>query len=250
MALLFASASSESLTLADNTGIAEGGPYTFACWFKPTTSTANQVLINWQNTGAVADFLLLQQRTANTIDVWIRSTTGDDYHITTTNTLADGSWGFCAFRRGTSNPFFNVTLNADFANEGERTTDLTGSTGMNEFRIGERAANTYLDGALQNVAVWNVYLDDDDLTQLYLGGVGVAPVMVRPDALVSDSDLWGIASPVPFDKQQNAAWTINNTPTHEPHHNLILPADPAIVVGSAAAAAGGTSKFLPLLGVG
>lgn len=82
------------------------------------------------------------------------------------------------------------------------------------------AVSNYLDGAIADVAIWDVALDDDEVAAL---GKGVSPLLIRPQNLKAYWPLFGVADPEPGRWKDTLTLTLFNAPTKADHPRSFAP---------------------------
>jgi hypothetical protein len=236
----FLKASSEGLTNASAPLTA--APMTMGCWMNVTNSEENTLIMEVHDASAADQSFQIIATIANAI-LW-RARNSSSATATATGTFSDNTWHHVV---GIEYNTSDRVAMLDGNNASTHNTTSKVPTGIDETNLGTRGGTNddwFLNGYLAELGMWNIALSDGDVTQLALG---VSPMMVRPDALVFYLPLVGLDY---YDRVGGLTMTANGTPDKIAHPTgVIYPTQVATSMG-AGAAAGGTSKFLPLLGVG
>lgn len=203
MARQFTAASSQYLT--NTTLTVPARPVTMACWFRPSSIGAAQVLMSFSDAAGnnilrllVAASGVLQAQEFNNPTNGLVGTVG---------TLTASVWAFCAvvFTSATSR---TVYLNTEAVTD---TTNVT-ATGLDRLNVGALAGpTTFANGALGEVAIWTIALTVSDLAAL---ARGVPVPRVRGVSLVPWGywSLNGGASPEPDRGSAGNALTLQASP--------------------------------------
>ena len=212
MALLFVAASSQYLSQPKV--IIAFPPCSWALWFKPTSLTANQVLISVGNTTSVnyRDMIVLTTGAAEAIAAGVGL---GSVNAISSASITVGSWFHVA---AVYNSLTTITVYLN----GVATTVTTGSVnpvGMSVTTLGAlqdgSSVVAFIDGAIAYPAAWaaspGYALTQTDVNALYNGGVGSDPRLTQTAKLTSFS-LLNATAPYP-DSIQMTNWTVHGTPT-------------------------------------
>ena len=153
------------------------GDMTFSAWFKIDIDSAVQRIMYMGHPTNNEDYLTLFFRnTNNTLELSARSGDAGNAAITGSTTLSTSTWYHAAFTRTGS----TCTTYLNGSQEGA-VTDSEFSVALGStFMLGTfKNVASYLDGFLDELAVWDVALDADAVTAIYNSGV--------PTDLTSDS---------------------------------------------------------------
>jgi hypothetical protein len=149
---------------------------TVSAWIKSTNTSAFQMIIGKTTGGAGND--QLQFRTESTTEK-VRVTlfySGGATILDSTATVLDGNWHHVAFTYSSS----GMNIYIDGSASGSNTTNVTPlSTSTESFMIGARkisAPNSFFNGEIDEVAVFNTVLSAEKIQQIYdatavVGGV-------------------------------------------------------------------------------
>lgn len=191
---------SQSLSLASAPVTA--APFTIACWFRPTTLTADRGIISIDS-GANSIYYLYSSGT--TLSYFVRQANGANQNITS-GALNSNTWSHvCAVESSSSNRVLYNNGTAGTAGS----TNLTPS--VNEMRIAAARSNTnsiiqWSQGQIMDVAVWNAALTAAEVASL---SKGFSPSLVQPGSLVFYAPLIRDL----IDYAASATITNNNTAT-------------------------------------
>ena len=213
-----------------------GVPFTVACWYKPATVTANQVLFNIGVAGSSANMHEIYFGTTSK-NLFANSQTGSVGQSSSgTNTITTaGTWYHCA------GVYTSTTSRLAYVNGTAGTADTTSVTpaGLDACYIGvQRFSGSfagYCNGDLAEVALYSAALTDAEVASL---AAGYSPLLVRPQSLVGYWPLFARATNEE-DWTGGRAGTPNGTPAAADHPpRIIYPSRPRIIIP---AAAGGTT---------
>lgn len=158
--------------------VADGSATTISCWARP--DVVGNTLLNVSNSTGNAGALRLIMAAAGTRVVSINSSNVASIADTTTGSSAIGVWGHHA---GT---FTNAARSAFFNGANKVTTTASNiASGFTRTQIGARrnasVVDTFFNGRIAEVGIWNAILTDDEIASL---GKGVSCSLVRPQNLV------------------------------------------------------------------
>lgn len=176
----FNAASSRFLSINDNADISMGDvDCTFMCWiyFDNKSASANgQRFFSKDDSGTNREYLIGYETTANkfTIIVWSSSGGGGfkQLYATTLGSPSNTTWyQIFAWNDSTANTL-NISVN-------DGTVDSTAHAsgiyaGAANLTIGSGASIQYMDGRLDEMAIWKRVLTAGERTQLYNSGNGLA----------------------------------------------------------------------------
>lgn len=206
MARLFASASSQQLTLAS--AILTGPPLTFACWYRPTTSAAQQTFVSVQDASSAANFHDLSMGATGHIQARSFDTGANLFTAVSTGAVTNGTWAHAACTMST------LSNRVAYLNgvAGTADTNTSAAAGLVITRVGGQGSGNFTNGDLAEVGIWNVVLTQNEITAL---SAGVPPWLVRPSSLLAYWQLPGNDSPEPDWNLLTAhnALTLSNAPT-------------------------------------
>jgi len=242
MARSFASASAQYLYRAS--AVVSAMPITMACWFRTTSTTAIQRLVDvgQLSTGNQKWSLALLGTAAapNTTVIANTSSVSGAFAATTATYLAD-TWHHAAavFTSSTSR-----TAYLDGGNAGTDTASVSPSgvdtTTIGATGVGASAFGQYMSGRIAEAAIWDVALTASEIAALARGFI---PPQIRPQSLVAYWPLGGRYGQFDLDRWKNSLnLTPFNSPTWANHDRIIYPQP--IVWPQRAAAVGGATPWL------
>lgn len=224
MARSFASASSQRVGRAG--AVISAVPMTFACWFRTTSTTAIQRLIDIGQISVGNQKwslgLLGTVATPNTTVIASAVNVSGTFAASSA-TYSANTWHHAAavFASSTSR-----TAYLDGGNSGSNTTSITPSgvdtTTIGATGIGASAYGQYLDGMVAESGIWSAALTDAEIAAL---AKGYTPLEIRPDALVAYWPLGGHYGQFDIDSWKNQyGVTPSGSPTWAEHPRVIYPA--------------------------
>ena len=241
MSRLFNDAASEGAVYAG--AVVTPYPVTMACWFNSDDLTISQDLMVISTASSTNNYHVMALRgdVANDPLRYQTKITGTTQNADTSVGYSANTWQHaCAI--GTSATDRKIYLNG--GSSGSNTNSMTPS-GMNRTGIGVFPDSTaYMSGSIAEAGIWNVALTTAELALLALG---ISPLLVRPDSLVSYWPLIGYSSPE-LDFMGPAALTLTGTVAGA-HPRVIYPSHSKLFLPAAAVAAT-VQQQLTLLGVG
>jgi hypothetical protein len=170
----FASASSEYLSVADNTDLSTGDvDFTLAGWFYLTTKAASMDLVTKWGASGNFEYILTYDVTADRFAFFV-SANG----TTTAFVLADtfgspsaGTWYFVVCYHDASGNLIGISVNNGAFNTTAHTTGVFNSTAP--FQLGGRSVSPqYLNGRADAVGFWKKKLSAAEITELFNAGAG------------------------------------------------------------------------------
>lgn len=165
LAVDFQSADSDYLSVTDDPAIRITGDYTVLCYILPDTFASDQGLVDKSNEyqlyyeSALGGYMRIRHVTTqygNTVD--------------DTNDLTTGVWQFLwgRFDAGANTFEHSVNNNTPTTTTGVTVDPASGSSAL---EIGRKLGSSYLDAAMCMIVIFTRKLTDDELTDLYNGGV-------------------------------------------------------------------------------
>jgi hypothetical protein len=217
MARLFASASSQYG--AHGAAVITDVPLTMCCFYKPTSVGTAQVPMGIGQSNSNNNRFTLNVSAANPAAVGATTkVAGSTPNATTSGLLVAGTRYHLAAVFATAS---DRRVYVDGGNKVTNTQTLAMST-LNWTTIGRVPSNSvtnYADATIEEAAIWNVALTDDEILSL---ARGFSPLLIRPIALVAYWPLRGLLSPEP-DLVGGFAMTLTATPTKADHGRIIQP---------------------------
>lgn len=196
---LHSDASQEYLKRADTAALDLSGAFSIAFWLKSIGSSGidRGVICKGSSYSATLGYNVYMAGTGGPFDHKIQFSKGNEYMIGT-HQFNDNVWRYvvCRFNGGSIMTIYvnNVLDGYDAAKSA-----AVGNS-ANELRIGARSytlqGGSYLDGGVDEVAIWNREITVAEMTQLWNGGAGLAyPFGVdHVRAIAGVIDLTGVVS--------------------------------------------------------
>lgn len=195
-------------------------PFTVAGWFLPNTGSNIHRLWGEANTGASADFFLINYHSTNTLLVAAFDVASQE-NAFTTNAANLNEWNSFVgiFTSPTSR---TAILNGDLASKGTNTVS-TSPTSLDNTSLGALVRSSVLASAidflLANVAVWDVAFTDNEITA---HSRGAHPHEIRRGSLKSNYRLLGNTSPEQDSAVPNQSMTLVGSPAKGNHQGTKL----------------------------
>lgn len=145
---------------------------TYNLWVKATAfSNAYNCLIG-KNGAGDTNFCTFYIKSSGKLAVYVVASATIFIDGTNTTTLSTGTWYMLTFTYDSTNGGI-VYVNG--SNDGSFSANGTINTGGDEFMIGGQNgySNRYVDGAIDEVSVWNRALTSTEVSDLYNSGTGV-----------------------------------------------------------------------------
>ena len=171
------------------------GELTLSCWVKISGSTgSNQALIYKDAAGAARSYKLQLQSSTNLANFTIFNG-GTAFHTYSTSTINDGNWHHIV---AVYTPSTSVVIYVDGVAETTNTSSVPASIDNDPapFELGRRADGVfYLQGSLDEVAVFNTALTSENVTSIYNSGVPNDLTSLNPTAWYRNGDNGSYKSP-------------------------------------------------------
>lgn len=211
-----------------------GAPFSMAAWFRPDTDTDISMVLTFVDASVGNQQIRLDVRGDKVGDPVRAFTfdggTGDE--LSTTTGITANTWHHCCRVDSAVN---NRSVFLDGGGKATNTVSLTptGIDTMSVGRIGTSTPEVFVEGAVAEVAVWDVALSDAEVAIL---AAGFSPLFVRPASLkfyrsfIRNDDVDVIGGLV---LTKNGTGNANFA-----HPRMIYPSRPHIITAPAAAAGG------------
>lgn len=166
--------SSAYLAASVSTLSANGGPWTIAFWFRPTTLSASQCYIyNERVVGSTAQLGVIWEYTANTVELYAVYYTGTDPRTGSGLTINDTAWHHVAYRKAAS----GTAEYAKFLDGVKTVIDAGATTVFGSFTVTRVLASINMSGVMVNftpgemaqLLVATRALSDGEIAQLAAG---------------------------------------------------------------------------------
>lgn len=178
-AALFVNSNSEALNGADWAAVDFTGDvsFTIAAWVNLTTVGGDRVIIaKWQVAANGRQYQLSYANAATRFRFDVRDS-GDAAGVTVDannfGAPSTGTWYLVVVRRNAADDTISISVNAGTPDSASQTAGVASTT--QSFRVGRNTGGTYMNGAIDEILVWNVHKTDSEITELYNGGSGTTP---------------------------------------------------------------------------
>ncbi len=171
----FEDATSESLSITDNTDMSTGDvDYSFICWVKFESLSGNDFLLAKDDVSLQREYGLYKNASdIFTVEVFngADGLVGTDTASTFGAVIVDTWYFVYAFHNSVANTV-GISVN-DGTVDSSATSGATGDS-TSQFELGARNVALFLDGLLDEVGFWKKVLTSSEVTWLYNGGSGRA----------------------------------------------------------------------------
>lgn len=180
-------------------------PMTMAAWVKPATHNATNDILSISDATVNLHAFVLRQSSTGSIQA-VTDASGTLSNSASAGTVSNGTWAHAAA------VFASASSRTAYLNGTAATADTTaltptaGSLGLTLIGAIFGGPQNFYNGDIAEVALWNVALTAADVAVLALG---VSPLLVRPDALVSYSVLDGQSASFEIDRMNPARMGIS-----------------------------------------
>ena len=176
----FEATNSEALTISDasQSGLDITGDFSVSLWLNGETAGGNGVLFSkWLTTGDQRSYALFWWSSGNVLRTYISSdgTNANTSKISVSGALSGSTWYHVVFVYDASAG--EVTLYIDGTATGVGATGHKTSihSGSAQFALGDASGDFgYLDGILDEVAIWSRTLTSGEVSELYNSGAGLS----------------------------------------------------------------------------
>lgn len=186
--------SNDDLSVAS--AVVSAYPFTMACWFNANNFTADQGLMSLYDsaTDNTNNHRLNLEATTGKVVARTVNSAGTLGAAVTTAGASSGTWLHAC------GVWASATSRTAYVNGGSANTNATNLTpgALNATGLGaflDTVPDRYFNGALMEVAIWNVALGSAEVA--VIGSNAICPLLVRPEALVAYWPLIGGLSPEP-----------------------------------------------------
>jgi len=178
------------------------GEFTFAFWFKTTTSAQGDLVSQRETAAGVQGTGIIISRMAATgeVQAYIRNTSSVIESCVTTGTYNDGDWHLAIIYRDSSN-----YLNLDIDNGTETiqsTNPVTGDIADTNhvLRIGAfLSSSVWYAGDIDEVGIWTEALSSGQISELYNSGTGLSYDPGRDEFIDENQLQWEQTAALNFD---------------------------------------------------
>lgn len=173
---------------SNTVGFKAGTSFTILCYFKGSKVGGSLVGKNYEDTSQVLPwYLLWDNGTNNTVSLYLRDSAGTSFPAHGTTPIADEEWHFIAGRADVSSGKASIWVDGKMETEVDFNEKDGYGTGEGVFHIG-RHYDRYTEGIIDDVALFNVALDEADMETIMDNGVEVAAAVEPVNKLTT---IWG-----------------------------------------------------------
>lgn len=170
----FVAASSQYLSIADNAALSMGVGvrFSFALWVKLNTVSAVRTLLSKRAGGGNLEYWIRYSNSSNRFEFTV-SPNGTSTTTVTANVFgapSTATWYLIITKYDGTN--ISLSVNAGTPDTAAFSADVV--DGSQTFRIGAGNNSEYMDGAVDEIALWKRALSAGEETVLYNGGSGLA----------------------------------------------------------------------------
>lgn len=138
--------------------------YTVSAWFVATNIAVDQTIACWQQFGGVMLRIASSKASYSHFDGAWRA-------VNQTNTLSSGTWYHYVARYNLTNTTMTLFINGVYKGQNVTANGANASSSPT-VHIGAEVGGGYANGLVDEVAFWHRALSDDEIVELYNGGVG------------------------------------------------------------------------------
>lgn len=173
---------------SDTVGFEAGVSFTIICYFKGTTVGGSLVGKNYEDTSQVLPwYLLWDNGTKNTVSLYLRDGAGTSFPAHGTTPIADDKWHFIAGRADADTGKASIWVDGKMETEVDFNKKDGYGTGEGVFHVA-RHYDRYTEGIIDDVAIFNVALEEEDMDALMSDGVETAAAVEPVNKLTTT---WG-----------------------------------------------------------
>ena len=173
---------------SDTVGFEAGVSFTIVCYFKGTKVGGSLVGKNYEDTSQVLPwYLLWDNGTKNTVSLYLRDGAGTSFPAHGTTPIADDKWHFVAGRADADTGKASIWVDGKMEMEVDFNKKDGYGTGEGVFHVA-RHYDRYTEGIIDDVAIFNVALEEEDMDALMSDGVETAAAVEPVNKLTTT---WG-----------------------------------------------------------
>lgn len=160
--------SSQYITIADATApnLEISGSQTWTCWFKPESEVIGRLMGKWASAGGNIKNIQYDGGVSKKVIFALSGLTTNSI-VTSTQTLSAGNWYFIAGVYDSTNQKLKIWINGEKTEVSASGSAADIASGFSIGRPGDRAVD-YTDGIIDDVAIFNRALTDDEIYEIYL----------------------------------------------------------------------------------
>ncbi|MCY4554018.1 MAG: LamG domain-containing protein [Candidatus Poribacteria bacterium] len=165
-----------------------GVSFTITCYFKGSKVGGSLVGKNYEDTSqATPWYLLWDNGSKNTVSLYLRDSAGTSFPAHGTTPIADEKWHFIAGRADADTGKASIWVDGKMEAEVDFNAKDGYGTSDGVFHVG-RHYDRYTEGIIDDVALFNVALSEEDMDALMDAGVGTAAAVDPVNKLTTT---WG-----------------------------------------------------------
>ncbi len=173
---------------SNTVGFKGGVSFTITCYFKGNKVGGSLVGKNYEDTSqALPWYLIWDNGTNNTVSLYLRDSAGTSFPAHGSTMIADEEWHFIAGRADVSTGKASIWVDGKMEAEVDFNEKDGYGTADGVFHIG-RHYDRYTAGIIDDVALFSVALDEEDMETLMDNGVEVAAAVDPANKLAT---AWG-----------------------------------------------------------
>ena len=173
---------------SNTVGFKAGVSFTITCYFKGTRVAGALVGKNYEDTSQVLPWYLLWNGGAdNKVTLYLRDSASASFRANGTSEIGDDKWHFVVGRADADAGKASIWIDGKMEAEADFNTKDGYGTGDGVFHIG-RHYDRYTDGIIDEVAIFNVALEEEDIKFLMENGLETAAAVEPVNKLTTT---WG-----------------------------------------------------------
>ena len=173
---------------SDTVGFKAGVSFTIICYFKGTRVAGALVGKNYEDTSQVLPwYLLWNGGTDNKVTLYLRDEASTSFRVNGTTEIGDDKWHFVVGRADADTGKASIWIDGEMEAEADFNENEGYGTGEGVFHIA-RHYDRYTEGIIDDVAIFNVALEEEDMNNIMDNGVETAAAVEPVNKLTTT---WG-----------------------------------------------------------
>lgn len=173
---------------SDTVGFEGGVSFTITCYFKGTKVGGSLVGKNYEDTSQVLPwYLLWNGGTDNKVTLYLRDGASTSFRANGTTEIGDDKWHFVVGRADADTGKASIWIDGEMEAEVDFNKKDGYGTGEGVFHVA-RHYDRYTEGIIDDVAIFNVALEEEDMDALMSDGVETAAAVEPVNKLTTT---WG-----------------------------------------------------------
>ncbi len=173
---------------SDTVGFKAGVSFTIICYFKGTRVAGALVGKNYEDTSQVLPWYLLWNGDAdNKVTLYLRDGASTSFRANGTTEIGDDKWHFVVGRADADTGKASIWIDGEMEAETDFNENEGYGTGEGVFHIA-RHYDRYTEGIIDDVAIFNVALEEEDMNNIMDNGVETAAAVEPVNKLTTT---WG-----------------------------------------------------------